>query len=92
MNISEGQFVSGSWNMKGYAVYEGTFEYQKPIGKGTFKFNGGLVQKGEYVADAVEAPVAAEGENEEEVEPVANDDSLKAQRNVEWKADTVVRF
>lgn len=102
-NWSEGQFITGSWDMKSYAVYEGTFEYQKPIGKGAYKFVGGLTQKGEYIVDAPEVIPPVDGENEGETEadaeaevepqePIETNDTLKTQRNIEWKADTLVRF
>ena len=90
MSFSAGQLVHGKWEMKGYGDFEGTFENQKPFGPATYKFVSGMVQKGEYVADAVvEAPTPAE-EGEEEAEP-ANDDTVKA-RNIQWKPNPVVRF
>ena len=82
--------------MSGYAVYEGSFEYQKPIGKGSFKFTNGLVQNGEFVAEAIEKSdeVAADADADvEEGGDVAavSDDQLK-NRKVEWKADQLIKF
>jgi hypothetical protein len=67
-DCSNGQLTTGSWIMKGYGVYEGTFEYQRPIGKGTFKFASGQVQTGEFVV-AESSTITAIPNNDQPTQP-----------------------
>ena len=76
----EGQIVSGSWTLKGCAVYEGEFKLGRPIGSGKFNFSSGLSQTGSYE----EKPRGEDEEEPAEGEVVAP--------NVSWKGDTIVSF
>jgi len=76
-----GQIVSGTWTLKGAAVYEGNFKLGRPFGPGKFSFESGLVQSGTY----------AEQKATEEEEPAEEGDAPKAP-NVAWKGESIVSF
>eukprot|EP01035_Chromulina_nebulosa_P027401 gene27401-36041_t len=57
----DGQITTGTWVLKGAAVYEGQFKLGRPFGEGKFNFESGLSQTGSY--DVQKLP---EGEEEEQ--------------------------
>lgn len=74
-----GQIVSGSWELKGAAVYEGEFKLGRPFGPGKFSFASGLTQRGVFVQEK-----APEGEEE------PADDEAPKPPTVAWKGESIV--
>lgn len=77
----KGQFLKGSWEMKGFAVYDGEFKHGRPIGAGKFSFTSGITQTGVYVE-------AKKPEGEEE--PASEGGPVAP--NVAWQGDSIVVF
>ena len=82
-NWVEGQVVTGSWTLKGAAVYDGEFKLGRPYGAGKFSFASGLGQDGAYTVQK-----AAEGEEEEAVE----EGQPARPPNVAWRGNSIVSF
>lgn len=59
-NWSEGKMTDGKWLFPNGVSYEGTFEHNKPKGKGTWAFQNGNTQKGEYIQHVLPADEEAE--------------------------------
>lgn len=75
---SDGEIQSGSWKLKGAAVYEGEFKMGRPFGEGKFSFVSGLAQTGTFVEEK------KDGEDEEGA------DGEKLPPNVSWKGISIV--
>ncbi len=59
-NWSEGKMTDGKWLFPNGVSYDGTFEHNKPKGKGTWAFQNGNTQKGEYIQHVLPADEDAE--------------------------------
>ena len=81
-NWEAGQIITGKWELKGAAVYDGEFKLGRPFGAGQFTFESGLVQTGEY------AVIKAPGEEEE---APAEGEAPKPP-NVTWVGNSIVSF
>lgn len=62
------KFIKGEWKLYEAGTYTGTFINDKPIGKGTFKFENGIIQNGEYkvIKETKEGEEEAPADDEEE--------------------------
>jgi hypothetical protein len=77
-----GQVTTGKWVMKGAAVYEGEFKLGRPVGRGVFTFESGLVQEGSY----------NEKKRGEDEEPAEAEEGEVLPPNVSWVGEPIVMF
>jgi hypothetical protein len=78
-----GEMTTGAWELKGAAVYTGSFKLSRPFGEGKFDFASGLSQSGSYDVKAL-----AEGEEAEAPEEGAPE----LPPNVTWNGANIVAF
>ena len=63
-NWDQGDFASGRWKLRDGSTFEGEFVANKPSGDGTYKFQNGNVQLGEYIERRLEGDQYVNDETE----------------------------